>query len=50
MSKNKRVVPIPNDFSSYEGAAGFWGTHDTTDYPGAFQNVDVKAEYRFISL
>ena len=44
--KNKRVDPIPNEFSSYEEAAQFWDTHDTTDYPDAFQDVDVKAELR----
>jgi len=44
--KNKRVDHIPNEFSSYEEAAQFWDTHDTTDYPDAFQDVDVKAEFR----
>lgn len=44
--KNKRVDPIPDEFSSYEEAARFWDTHDTTDYPDVFQDVDVKAEFR----
>jgi len=44
--KNKRVDPIPKEFSSYEEAAEFWDTHDTTDYPDAFQDVDVKTEFR----
>ena len=44
--KNKKVDPIPEEFSSYEEAAEFWDTHDTTDYPDAFQDVDVKAEFR----
>lgn len=44
--KNKHADPIPNEFSSYEEAAEFWETHDTTDYPDAFQDVEVQAEFR----
>ncbi|MFQ5649995.1 MAG: CopG family antitoxin, partial [bacterium] len=44
--KDKRVDPIPDAFSSYEEAAEFWDTHDITDYPDSFQDVDVKAELR----
>jgi len=44
--KNKRVDPIPDEFGSYEEASEFWDTHDTTDYPEAFQTVDVQAEFR----
>lgn len=40
------VDPIPGEFDSYEEAAEFWDTHDTTDYPEAFQTVDVQAEFR----
>jgi len=42
----KRVDPIPDEFASYEEAAEFWNTHDTTDYPDAFVTVDVVAEFR----
>jgi hypothetical protein len=42
----KRVDPIPDEFATYEEAAEFWDTHDTTDYPEAFQIVDVQAELR----
>ncbi len=38
--------PIPNEFASYEEAAEFWDTHDTTDYLEAFKTVDVQAELR----
>ena len=44
--KKKQVEPIPDEFASYEEAAGFWDTHDTTDYPDAFQTVEVEAELR----
>lgn len=46
-NRDKRVDPIPNEFASYEEAAEFWDTHDTTDYPEAFQPVQVEdAELR----
>ncbi|MFQ6114583.1 MAG: CopG family antitoxin [bacterium] len=44
--KDKHIDPIPNEFSSYEEAAEFWDTHATTDYPDAFQDVEVKTEFR----
>lgn len=44
--KKKRIDPIPDEFASYEEAAEFWGTHDTTDYPEVFQAVNVQAELR----
>jgi len=46
MNKQERVEPIPEEFSSYEEAAEFWDTHDTTDYPDAFQTVDVETTFR----
>ena len=41
-NSGKRVDPIPNEFATYEDAAAFWDTHDTTDYPDAFQPVEVE--------
>jgi CopG antitoxin of type II toxin-antitoxin system len=41
-NSGKRVDPIPNEFATYEDAAAFWDTHDTTDYPDAFQTVEVE--------
>ena len=41
-NRGKHVDPIPNEFASYEDAAEFWDTHDTTDYPAAFQTVEVE--------
>ncbi|MCD6553479.1 MAG: hypothetical protein J7M16_05655 [Anaerolineae bacterium] len=45
-NREKRVDPIPEEFASYEEAAEFWDTHDTTDYPDAFRTVDVVTEFR----
>jgi CopG antitoxin of type II toxin-antitoxin system len=41
-NRGKHVDPIPNEFARYEDAAEFWDTHDTTDYPDAFQSVKVE--------
>jgi hypothetical protein len=46
MPKKKRIDPIPEEFASYEEAAEFWDTHDTTDYPDAFRTVMVTTEFR----
>ena len=46
MTRKNRVEPIPEEFASYEEAAEFWDTHDTTDYPDAFRTVAVKTEFR----
>ena len=42
--EKKLVDPIPEELSSYEEAAEFWETHDTTDCPDDFHTVDVVAE------
>ena len=44
--KQKLIDPIPEEFASYEEAAEFWDTHDTTDYPGSFETVGVQSEFR----
>ncbi len=46
MRKKKHVDPIPEEFASYEEAAEFWDTHDTTDYPDAFRTVSVMTKFR----
>jgi hypothetical protein len=46
MITHKKVDPIPEEFDSYEAAADFWDTHDTTDYPDAFETVEVEVELR----
>ena len=46
MRKKKQIDPIPHEFASYEAAAEFWDTHDTTDYPGAFRTVKVVSNLK----
>jgi hypothetical protein len=43
-NKVKQVDSIPDEFASYEEAAEFWDTHDTTDYLSSFETVSVDAE------
>src|SRR5690348_4332818 len=40
MRRKKDRDPVPDEFASYEEAAEFWDTHDTTDYPECFITVD----------
>jgi len=42
----RNVDPTPEHFNSYEEAAEFWDTHDTTDYLDEFRTVDITAELR----
>jgi predicted DNA binding CopG/RHH family protein len=47
MSETPKVIdPIPSEFASYEEAAEFWDTHDTTDYLDDFETVAVESELR----
>ncbi|MBA2647960.1 MAG: hypothetical protein H0U81_14280 [Pyrinomonadaceae bacterium] len=44
--KQKQIDPLPDEFASYEEAAEFWDTHDTTDYSEFFETVVVEAALR----
>ncbi|PKO20271.1 MAG: hypothetical protein CVU38_21015 [Chloroflexi bacterium HGW-Chloroflexi-1] len=44
--RDKRVEPIPDEFSSYEEAAEFWDAHDTTDYLEVSRPIEVVSEFR----
>jgi predicted phosphatase len=46
MRKKKQIDPIPEEFASYEEAAEFWDTHDTTEYPNGFRTVEVQSELK----
>ena len=45
-NKQKVIDPIPEEFASYEKAAEFWDTHDTTDYLDCFETVSVQTELK----
>ena len=42
-SKQTIIDPLPENFASIEEAAEFWETHDTTNYPDAFRDVELGA-------
>ena len=44
--KQKRVDPIPEEFASYEEAAEFWDTHDTTAYQDNFETIAFETEFK----
>lgn len=44
--KQKQIDSLPEEFASYEEAAEFWDTHDTTDYLESFETVGVEAELK----
>jgi predicted HicB family RNase H-like nuclease len=44
--KQKQIDPLPEEFASYEEAAEFWDTHDTTDYSDSFETVGVETELK----
>jgi hypothetical protein len=46
MRKKKRVDAIPEEFATYQEAAEFWDTHDTTHYPDSFHTVKVTSKLR----
>ena len=46
MENKKKTDPIPDEFGSYEEAAEFWDSHDTTDYLEYLTPVEATAEFR----
>ena len=44
--QQKQIDPIPEEFASYEEAAEFWDTHDTTDYLDSFETIVERSELR----
>jgi hypothetical protein len=46
MEKKKKPDPIPEEFNSYEEAAEFWDSHDTTDYLEYLTPVEATTEFR----
>ena len=45
MRKKKQIEPLPEEFATYDEAAAFWDTHDTTHYPHAFRTVRVVSGF-----
>lgn len=41
-NKQKPIDLLPEEFASYEEAAEFWDTHDTTEYADEFETVEAE--------
>src|SRR5215471_312657 len=50
MVNEKRIDPVPEHFGTYDEAAEFWETHDTTDYSELFHTVEEGARKREIRV
>ena len=40
----KKVKEIPEEFETYEEAAEFWETHDSTDYEDVMEEVEIQVD------
>ncbi len=44
--KQNQIYLLPEEFASYEAAAEFWDTHDTTDYVDDFETVEAEVKLK----
>ncbi len=44
--KQKPIDLLPEEFESYEEAAEFWDSHDTTDYADEFETVEAEVKFK----
>ena len=42
----KKSKQIPETFETYDEAAEFWNTHDSTDFMDDLEEVDVKVDHQ----
>ena len=42
----KKSNQIPDNFESYEEAAEFWDTHDSTDFMDSLEEVEFNVQKR----
>ena len=40
----KKLKKIPDEFKTYEEAADFWDTHDSTDYLDNLEEIEVEVD------
>jgi len=40
----KKLKKIPEEFKTYEEAADFWDTHDSTDYLDNLEEIEVEVD------
>ena len=42
--KKEKVREIPEEFNTCEDAAGFWETHDSTEYDDVLEEVEMEVD------
>ncbi len=40
----KKIKQMPEEFRTYEEAAEFWDTHDSTDFMDILEEADIKVD------
>ena len=40
----KKLEKIPEEFKTYEEAADFWDTHDSTDYLDNLEEIELEVD------
>ncbi|HYN44809.1 MAG TPA: CopG family antitoxin [Candidatus Limnocylindrales bacterium] len=40
----KKIEKIPEKFKTYEDAADFWDTHDSTDYLDKLEEIEMEVD------
>ena len=40
----RKIKHIPEEFKTYEEAAEFWDTHDSTEYEDALEDVEMHVD------
>ena len=40
----KKLEKIPEEFKTYEEAADFWDTHDSTDYLDNLEEIEMEVD------
>ncbi|MBU4077949.1 MAG: BrnA antitoxin family protein [Euryarchaeota archaeon] len=40
----KKLKKIPEEFKTYEEAADFWDTHDSTDYLNNLEEIEMEVD------
>jgi len=42
----KKLKKIPEEFKTYEEAADFWDTHDSTDYLNNLEDIEIEVDIK----
>ncbi len=46
MPRKEKIEEIPEEFKTFEAAAEFWDTHDSSNYDDEFEDVEMEVDIR----